>query len=117
MFQEYLQTYPPTLQAKAFSQIEQMADRLDVYLNHYPTQHGNCMSADSEFVTFVSHAIKLALDLIAYLIIWAVLLILLETQDVNASHVQVMHQYHIECYQMKTRDYIKELEQIAERPK
>ena len=76
MFQEYLQTYPPTSQAKAFNQIKQMADRLDVCLNHYPTQHVNCMSADSEFVTFVSHAIKLALYLMAYPNIWAVLSIL-----------------------------------------
>ena len=62
-----------------------MAERLDVYLHHYPTQYLNCMSAESEFITFVNHAIQLALNLTAQF--WAVLSILLETQDVNASHV------------------------------
>ena len=56
------------------------------------------MTSDSEFVAFVSHAIQMALDLMAYPNIWAVLLILLETQDVNASYVQVMHNYYNECY-------------------
>ena len=90
MFQEYLQTYPSPSQAEAFNKIEQMAKRLDIFLNHYPAQHINCMVADSEFVAFVNHAIQLALDLMACPTIWAVLLILLETQDVNASYVQVM---------------------------
>ena len=94
-----------------------MATRLDVYLNHYPAQHVNCMSADSEFVTFVRRAIKLALDLMAYPTIWAVLSILLETQDVNSSYVQAIHQYHNQCYKMKTTEYMEELEQTAERPK
>ena len=117
MFQEYLQTYPPVSQTEACNEIQQMAARFDVYLNHYPAQHVNCMSADSEFVTFISHAIKLTLDLMAYPTIWAVLSILLETQDVNSSYVQVIHQYHNQCYEMKTREYMEELEQIAERPK
>ena len=41
------------------------------------------MTSNSEFVTFVNHAIQMALDLTAYPNIWAVLSILLETQDVN----------------------------------
>ena len=49
------------------------------------------MTSDSEFVAFVNHAIQLVLDLTTYPTIWAVLSILLETQDVNALYVQVMH--------------------------
>ena len=49
------------------------------------------MTSDSEFIAFIIHAIQLALDLMVYPNIWAVLLILLETQDVNASYVQTMH--------------------------
>ena len=45
------------------------------------------MTSDSEFVAFINHAIQLALDLMVYPNIWTVLLILLVTQDVNASHV------------------------------
>ena len=58
----------------------------------------NCMTSDREFVAFFNHAIQLALDLTTYPNIWAVLLILLETQDVNRSYVQVMHNYYNECY-------------------
>ena len=51
------------------------------------------MTSDSEFVAFINHAIQLALDLTTYPNTWAVLSILLETQDVNMSNVQVMHNY------------------------
>ena len=59
----------------------------------------------------------MALDLTAYPNIWAVLLILLETQDVNTSCVQVMHDYFNECYNKKMEEYILELEQAAEKSK
>ena len=78
MFQEYLQAYPLPTQPEAFITIKQMAQRLDMYLNRYPAQYINCMMSDSEFVAFVNHAIQLALDLMAYPTILAVLLILLE---------------------------------------
>ena len=80
MFQGYLHEYPPPSQADAYSQIQAKAQSLDMYLNRYPAQYINCMTSDSEFVAFVNHAIQMALDLTAYL------LILLETQDVN-SHM------------------------------
>ena len=94
-----------------------MAQRLDMYLNRYPVQYINCMTSDSEFVAFVNHTIQLALDLTAYPNIWAVLSILLETQDVNTPYVQVMHDYYNECYNTKTEEYMIGLEQAAERSK
>ena len=33
MFQEYLQAYPSLLQAEAFNNVEQMAQRLDMYIS------------------------------------------------------------------------------------
>ena len=63
MFQDYLQEYPSSSQADTFLQIEEMARRLDMYLNQYLAQYINCMTSDSEFVSFVNHAIQLALDL------------------------------------------------------
>ena len=75
------------------------------------------MTSNSEFVAFVNHAIQLALDLTAYPNIWAVLSILLETQDVNMSYVQVMHDYYNECYNTKTEEYMIQLEQAAEKSK
>ena len=47
------------------------------------------MTSDSEFVAFINHAIQLALNSTIYPNIWAVLFILLETQDVNSTHIQV----------------------------
>ena len=117
MFQDYLQAYPSLSQAEAFNKVEQMAKRFNIYLNCYPAQYINCMTSDGIFVAFVNHAIQLALDLMAYPTIRAVLSILLETQDANASYVQVMYAYHNECYNTKTRDYMLELENAAERPK
>ena len=73
------------------------------------------MNSNSEFVAFVNHVMQLALDLTVYPTIWAVLLILLETQDENTSYVQVMHDYYSECYNTKTEEYMTQLEQVAER--
>ena len=75
------------------------------------------MTSNSEFAAFFNHAIQMALDLTAYPNIWAVLLILLETQDVNTSYVQVMHDYYNECYNAKTKEYMIQLEQAAEKSK
>ena len=57
------------------------------------------MTSDSLFVAFINHAIQLALDLTTYPYMWTVLSILLETQDVNTSYVQMMHDYYNQCYQ------------------
>ena len=63
MLQDYLQHYPPPSQALAHSNITSVAQRLDVYLNKYPAQHMTCMTPDSKFITFINHAIQLALNL------------------------------------------------------
>ena len=117
MLQDYLHAYPPPPQADTYSQIQGVAQQLDAYLNKYPAQDINCMTSDSEFVAFVNHAIQLALDLTTYPNIWAVLLILLETQDVNTSYVQVMHDYYNQCYNTRTEEYLVALEKAAEQLK
>ena len=93
ILQDCLQAYLPPSQADAYLQIQGIAQQLDMYLNKYPAQYINCMTSDSEFIAFINHAIQLALDLTTYPNIWAVLSNLLETQDVNMSYVQVMHDY------------------------
>ena len=98
MLQDYLRAYPPPSHADAYLQIQQMAQQLDVYVSKYPAQYIKYMTSDSEFVAFVNHAIQLGLDLTVYTNIWAVLLILLETQDVNASYGQTVHDYYNRCY-------------------
>ena len=114
MLQDYLHAYLPPTQADAYSQIQGMAQWLGVYLSEYLAQYINCMNSDSEFVAFVNHAIQLALDLTTYSNIWAVLLILLKTQDVNASYVQMMHDYYNQCYDTRTQEYMVLLEKAAE---
>ena len=116
-FKIILHAYPPPSQADAHSQIQEMAQRLDMYLNRYPAQYINCMTSDTEFVAFGNHAIQLALVLTAYPNISAVLLILLETQDVNTSYVQVMHDYYNEYYNTKTEEYMIVPEQAREKSK
>ena len=75
------------------------------------------MTPDSELVAFINHAIQLAFDLTTYPNIWAVLLTLLETQDVNASYVQMMHDYYKQCYNTRTEEYVVTLEKVAEQSK
>ena len=47
----------------------------------------------------------------------AVLLILLETQDVNTSYVQMMHDYYNQCSNTRTEEYMVTLEKVAEQSK
>ena len=75
------------------------------------------MTSDSEFVAFIKHAIQLALDLMDNPNIWAVLWILLETQDVNVSYVQTMHNYYNRCYDMRTQEYMVLIEKATEQSK
>ena len=62
MFQGYLHEYPPPSQADTYLQIQEMVQRLDMYLNQHPEQYINCMTSNSEFV---NHTIQMALDLTA----------------------------------------------------
>ena len=75
------------------------------------------MTSESEFVAFINHAIQLVLNLMVYPNIWAVLSILLETQDVNASYMQTMHDYYNHCYDTRTHDYMVLIQKPAEQPK
>ena len=117
MFQDYLRAYLPPSHADAYSQIQQMAQHLDVYLSKYPAQYINCMTSNSEFIAFNNHAIQLTLDLTIYPNIWAVLLILLETQDVNTSYMQTKHDYYNKCYNTRMQEYMALLERAAEQSK
>ena len=117
MLQHYLHAYPSTTQADTYSQIQGMAQWLDVYLSKYPARYINCMTSDSEFIAFINHAIQLALDLTTYPNIWAELSILLETQDINVLYIQTMHDYYNQCYDTRTQEYMVILEEVGEQSK
>ena len=74
--QEFLNHFPPESKEKAFEQIYQILQVLDVYLIDNPQQHLSCMSPDSEYISLIMYATKLEIDLGNFLAIWAVLSIL-----------------------------------------
>ena len=65
-----------------------MLSLLDKYLHDNPTQHTHCMSSDNEYVILLKYAILLNIDLTAFPIVWAVLSILLDTQDDKCEYVK-----------------------------
>ena len=51
--QEFLNHFPPESKEKAFEQIYQILQVLDVYLIDNPQQHLYCMSPDSEYISLI----------------------------------------------------------------
>ena len=74
--QEFLNHFPPESIEKAFEQIYQILQVLDAYLIDNPQQHRYWMSPDSEYISLITYATKLEIDLCNFLAVWAVLSIL-----------------------------------------
>ena len=79
--QEFFDHFPPKSIEKAFEHIYQILQVLDKYLTDNLKQHQYCMSPDSEYITLISYATKLEIDLCNFLAIWVVLSILLDTKS------------------------------------
>ena len=79
--QEFLNHFPPESIDKAFEQIYQILQVLDAYSIDNPQQHQYCMSPDSEYISLITYATKLEIDLCNFPAIWAVLSILLDTKS------------------------------------
>ena len=79
--QQFLENYPPPLDKQAFLDVYHMLSLLDKYLYDNPKQHTHCMSSDNKYVILLKYAIHLNIDLSTFLTLWAVLSILLVTQD------------------------------------
>ena len=98
---EFLNHFPPESREKAFEQIYEILQVLDVYLKDNPQQHIYCMSRDSEYVSLIMYATKIKIDLCNFWPIWAVLSILLDTQSNKLQHVkslqQVVDDYYYKC--------------------
>ena len=86
---------------------------LDKYLIENPQQHQYCMSPDSEYITLISYATKLEIDLYNFLAIWVVLSILIDTRSKDLQYVQnlqwVVDHYYDKC----TTEAMMRLEQQA----
>ena len=79
--QEFLNYFPPESIEKAFEQIYQILQVLDTYLIDNPQQHQYCMSPGSEYISLITYATKLEIDLCNFLAIWAVTLYPLRHQE------------------------------------
>ena len=78
---QFLEDYSSSSEKQAFLDIYHMLSLLDKYLYDNLKQHTHCMSSDNEYVTLLKYAIHLNIDLTMFPTLWAVLSILLDTQD------------------------------------
>ena len=108
--QEFLNHFPPESKEKAFEQIYQILQMLDVYLIDKPQQHLYCMSPDSEYISLIMYATKLEIDLCNFPAIWAVLSILLDTQSNELQHVKNLQQVVDDYYDKHPTEVMSRLE-------
>ena len=73
-------------------------------------QQTHCMSSDNEYVTLLQYAIHLHIDLTMFPTLWAVLFILLETQDGKCEYVKCLQEEYNNYYEDKSRRYMLKLE-------
>ena len=108
--QQFLEDYPPSSDNHAFLDVYHMLSLLDNYLYNNPKQHTHCMSSDNEYVTLLKYAIYLNIDLSTFPTLWAVLSILLDTQDDNLEYVKFLQEEYNTYYTDKSRKYMVNLE-------
>ena len=71
------------------------------------------MSPDSEYITLITYATKLEINLCNFPAIWAVLSILLDTKSNDLQYVQCLQQVVDDYYNMHTKEAMMQLEQQA----
>ena len=86
--QQFLEDYLPSSNIQAFLDVYHMLSLLDKYLYDNLKQHTHCMSSDNEYVTLLKYAIHFNIDLSTFLTLWALLSILLDTQDGKCEYVK-----------------------------
>ena len=87
-----------------------MLSLLDKYLYDSPKQHAHCMSSDNEYVALLNYAIHLNVDLSMFPTLWAVLSILLDTQDGSLEYVKFLQEEYNRYHADKSRKYMVNLE-------
>ena len=111
--QEILNHFPPESIEKAFKQIYQILQVLDKYLIDNLQQHQYCMSPDSEYITLISYATKLEIDLCNFPAIWVVLSIPLDTKNNDLQYVPNLQQVVTNYYDTCPMETMRQLEQQA----
>ena len=71
------------------------------------------MSLDSEYITLISYATILEIDLCNFLAIWAILSIFLDTMSSDLQYVQCLQQVFNDYYDTHTQEAMMKLEQQA----
>ena len=108
--QEFLNHFPPESKEKAFEQIYQILQVLDAYLINNPQQHPYCMSPDSKYISLIMYSTKLEIGLCNFLAIWAVLSILLDTQNNELQYVKNLQQVVDDYYDKHPTEVMSRLE-------
>ena len=108
--QEFLNHFPPQCIEKAFEQIYQILQVLDAYSIDIPQQHQYCMSPDSKYISLITYATKLKINLCNFLTIWAVLSILLDTKSNKLQYVKTLQQVVDDYYEKCPMDVMRRLE-------
>ena len=108
--QQFLEEYPPPSDKQAFLDVCHMLLLLDKYLYNNPKQHTHCMSSVYEYVAMLKCAICLNVDLSTFPTLWAVLCILLDTQDSNLEYIKFLQEEYNRYYADKSRKYMVNLE-------
>ena len=75
-----------------------MLSLLDRYLYDNPKQHTYCMSSDNEYAALLNYAICFHIDISMFPTVWAVLSILLDTQDSNHEYVKFLQEEYNRYY-------------------
>ena len=107
---EFLIHFPPDSKEKAFEEIYKILQVLNLYLIDNPQQHIHCMSPDNEYVSLIMYAITIEIDLCNFLVIWAVLSILLDTQSNTLQHVKSFQQVVNNYYDKRPTDVMSKLQ-------
>ena len=109
--QELLNHFTPESLEKAFEQIYQILQVLDTYLSDNLQQHQYCMSPDSEYISLITYATKLKIDLCNFPAIWAVLSIILDTNSNELRYVKTLQQVVNDYYEKHPMEVMRRLEQ------
>ena len=107
---QFLENYFSSSDKQDFLDVYHMLSLLDKYLYDHPKQHTHCMSYDNEYVTLLQHAISLYIDLTTFPTLWAVLSILLDTQDRKCKYVKCLQEEYNNYYKDKSTEYMLKLE-------
>ena len=108
--QEFLNHFPPESKEKVFEQIYKILQVLHAYLIDNPQQYLSCMSPNSEYVSLIMYTTKLEIDLGNFLAIWAVLSILLDTQNNELQYIKNLQQVVNDYYDKHPMEVMSRLE-------